>query len=313
MNRILIQNGYFTGNKNDKNNILKKISKEYKIEDIHDLEGEELRTFLKAVESYEFEKVYSFSIIYNCFEIEKLFQLALTNKDYLNNEEFDVISNKFEKPSVKKINENELDIKFSLKTSTKEFLEYKYPIVITFFKDLKIGIIKFNYLDGDEEKYIELCKKIENWLEIKMEIKITPHRTFPIVEEIYKKINKDSKFLKFVVQALDPNHGKIKLRMNHQDMLPLLDNLKELADTFSNTDDKEKIIIFLKDIEDTYTYLTIGLIHQTFYNTGSVHKKLTFVFLKDYLNNNGYTFVHLHSTSNLREDFENAIRDIINN
>lgn len=312
-NRILIQNEYLKSNNHERNTILKKISKNYEKSEIADLTGNDLIEFLEEVEKFEFEKIYSYSVIYNCFEIEKLFEISLKNDNTIfNRNKFDNINTQYEKPTLRVVNENVIDVKFSLKKKNKNGDSYKYPIVITFFKDLKIGIIKFSYLDGEEEKYIEICKKIEKWFNEKVDIKIKPHRTFPIVENIMKTIDKRPQFLKFVIQALDPNHGKIKLRMNQQDILPLLGSIEELAKTFSNPQDKEKIMNFLKDVKEKYTYLTIGLIHQTFFKTGSVYKKLRFIFLKDYLGNEGYTFIHLHSTGNLREDFENAIRDIIN-
>lgn len=233
--------------------------------------NEDLKMIKIKLNEYEYDKSYKYFTLYN-IQCENLYEKL----SVLNN--YDSLEDKYVNfnegmtwetltPVVKSYEHlNEIDIKFSFIKQNKIDNNYiKYPVIATIFKDTKLMSIKFSSVSevySEEGFYKAINKLIIEWISIKLELKLIEFNSIPVFRDLDEEINRDeSKYPNisiYRVSRQDQNDGRSSFCSTRNDKLPLIDDIRKIAYTFENENDKKKIIDFIKTYEEESTIRNIA-------------------------------------------------------
>lgn len=232
-------------------------------------DDEILNLIVKEIEKYEYKKSYRYCFLYKLIGDENVLEKVKqgNKKELFNETEIDVVSTKLKKPSIH-ILADKIQIKFSYIIKNLETMktEIKYPIIINIYLKEELLAIDFDGLSSQyktEEFYTDTVKNIEEWLKAKLKINFEVFPTFKTAELILKSKTKNPKpyenINEFLKYGYDPFEGKVRLRSNKKDDMPLISDLKQLLETFENVNDKMKLEKHIKELEELYDFYTRGI------------------------------------------------------
>lgn len=230
------------------------------------------RIISKKFHEYEYEKSYKYFTLYNV-DCENWDEKLLMVNEYIDGEEqyieFDEeLSYEDLTPVIKKYDSlNELDIKFSLIKQDRFSGEYiKYPVIATIFKDINLISIKFCSVSEryiEEGFYISINNLIINWISENLELRLIEFNSIPVFKDLDEEINRDEQehpnISIYRVSRQDENDGRSSFSSTRNDRLPLIDDIRKIAQTFENQNDKNKIIDFINTYEEESTIRNIAL------------------------------------------------------
>lgn len=246
------------------------ISDPYEVIDRHmEIELEELS---EKFHDYEYDKSYKYFTLYHVEEVS--WEDDLSNIEEITSEqevytEFDEeLSFNELNPSIKKYDSlNELDIKFTLIRENEITGEnIKYPIVATIFKDINLVSIKFCSVSEryiEEGSYIDINNLIIDWLSNKLNLKMVEFNSAPVFESLDEEINRNEdshpNISIYRVSRQDENDGRSTFSSTRNDRLPIIDDIRRIAQTFESENDKSKILGFINRYEEESVIRNIAL------------------------------------------------------
>ena len=227
-------------------------------------------SLIKLLRDYEFDKYYKYAVIFQYEKITYTQILKLLNDKKIINEGEEILNNNWRKPTLKQFSDS-FDLKFSF-TLGEGYNIQKYPVIISFFKDANVIVLKFSGISKlleieDYDYYYNLRKEAEEWLNSFLPTKV---KCAPMIS-IFKKIfvflweNKDIKKTAladvepFSISASDSFGGKTSLRITDNDDLPLIDSMLKLSDKFENRNDQALLKNHLLEFVRKASYNRIGL------------------------------------------------------
>lgn len=232
----------------------------------------ELDEISKKFHDYEYDKSYKYFTLYKVEGVN--LEKCLSNIEDITSEEevyteFDEeLSFNDLNPSIKKYDSlNELDIKFTLiRENVITGENIKYPIVATIFKDINLVSIKFCSVSEryiEEGSYIDINNLIINWLSNKLDLRMIEFNSAPVFESLDEDIsrNEDShpNISIYRVSRQDENDGRSTFSSTRNDRLPIIDDIRRIAQTFENENDKKKILGFINRYEEESVIRNIAL------------------------------------------------------
>jgi hypothetical protein len=265
---------------------------------------------LKIMEEFEYDKSYRYILLYQFRDIDfsdvvnKLQSSELSNKNTL-----DYYSLSIEKPSIKEYTDS-YDLKFSLiiPEGTNNTSDYKYPIVLSLFKDTNIMSIKYDSYKGDildSRKYIQNVRKIMRWVNLNISNDYLEVKSMSIFKNLSYKISHTPESFKnmsvYYEKMNDEFNGGLTMRADNEEKMSFLDGILFIA--------KKHGEHVRKDISDYIDYYKnesemrrIGIIWHVKLKGASKSNKVTVIIRKIYSSNNFMKpeFHHLHFKYNPR-------------
>lgn len=218
---------------------------------------EKVKKIMLEIEKYEYTKLNTYFILYDYFLTKEELIEKIKNKiNIFNENDMDLLSQKFEKPKVI-IEENKIQFKFS-KVYTSTNKKIKYPIIIEFFTKECLFQIKF---DRIEEEYhisgnnmiIDVILKVENWLSETFKLNYKENTSFKNMTRIIQDINSKKIIDKFISEYIDYGTdslaGDIKLKANSRDKMPIYSELRMLKDKMKCEDDEIEVENLIKKLD----------------------------------------------------------------
>lgn len=220
---------------------------------------------INKLQEYEYDKNYKYFTLYNIDSIDGIHGLEDLN-DCLNNQENDFISKNIEKPTIKRY-DNMIDFKFSKKIKSKSNKKYiKFPIIATVFLEEKVLAIKFCAISEEfnsSEIYININNEVRNWFENNIEFKITEFDSMLTFKHLYDNLRENPlNFANVTIHSIsmdDEFNGRSSFKSTDLEMLPFIDDLSKLAETFENEKDKNKILEYIKRYESESIIRNMGI------------------------------------------------------
>jgi len=265
---------------------------------------------IKAIEEYEYDKYYKYFCLYRVGNIDMdHITEVLQSEEWVNLGEIDYISDTLEKPSIRYY-EDSIDIKFSKIFSTNpQYADgFKYPVIITFFTELKLISIKYCAVPWEynqPEFYIKIHDLVKAWIMNVMKVTLIEFESFKVFQDLRLSIRDNpSEYPNVTAHLLtmdDEFNGRTSLRSTSQDELPLVDGILKIAETFSNEDDRDKLVEYIKRYESESIVRFIGMKwKKRFINSrgklGSITVILRKMYCLDY-DKLDYRFTHHHILS----------------
>lgn len=331
-NRSVLQNSLTTDyylNLEEQKEILKKIqsniildldSSVKLLELLSGLEDEKkIKDIIELIEQYEYEKMYTYSFIYNLkTSKEELIQQIERNKELFNTKSLDKFSREIEKPTCKKTKEK-ISIKFSKVLKNRIRVGHlKYPILVEFFLEDNFFQIKFEPLETEyqyEKKntFLAIISEVEKWLKETLKINFEECDIFDKASDLIKEIKKDPQKYENISEFLDYGrdqfNGDMKLKANSKDKVPLFSELRNLIENFKCEEDKKILENFLERLDVTIERYKRGIEWSWVYGNSTKKSRVTLVFSKNY-GESSKTLVHLYYNNQSLERRDYVIKYI---
>lgn len=223
---------------------------------------------VNQLQEYEYDKNYRYFTLYKYEDndINKKIQ-ELSDND-INKEEFDYISGSPKKPSIKVYDdEKQIDIKFSLRLeSNYNNNSIKFIVMCTVFLEEKLIAIKYNSTSEEyykEEYYIKTNNRVKKWIEQKLDINMVEFDSMSVYKDLYKNIKMNKEQYQNVsihsISMDDELNGRTYFRATDDEMLPFVDAITKLTETFECENDKIKVLDYIKRYEDEAIIRNIAL------------------------------------------------------
>ncbi len=316
----IILNTYSYWSKTLKNDFLKKIgiSDVEQIKSIDDVN--KLKEIYMNFSEYDFELNYSYNFLFEITNLDETFELIKNNffEDKFNSNTLEYLSTILEKPILKQ-NENKLELKFSKIIKDLSGKLIKLPIILNFYLEekflhLKIRILpeKFTLEKKEmEEFYLNIITEIKKWCS-NLNIRLNNYEIFKNSVDIFK----DSFYKKEGLDRINPvafncnnnSLGIIRIRKDQNNIMPILTELKIMADKFKDEKDKEILDKYLEDLLNNVDYYKI-YIEWLFNSRGKRTKKVDFYFNRKY-KNSGMTLIYIESNNRKQEEKDDVIKFI---
>lgn len=280
---------------------------------------EKITSIMKLIEEYEYEKMYTYSFVYDInYEKEEIKDILDRNKKKFSSNSLDQYSKDIENPSLK-IEDDKIQIKFSKVLKNRFITEYiKYPVIVEFFLEEQFFQIKFESLENEYQLeegniFLSIVNMVEKWLENKLNINFKEANIFNKVTDLMQEISKNSKLYEnmseFVDYGRDQHNGDMKLKANHKDKLPLFAELRNLLSEFKCEEDKKLLETFLEKTDITIERYKRGIEWNWKSRNSKRKSRLPVVFSKNY-ENTSKTLIHLYQNSQSKERRDYVIKYI---
>ena len=299
---------------NPKKNI---ISKLYESEEMQ-------KKIVKLLEDYEFKKPYRYCFLFHIVNLDSFKYLENNSTiecNFINpNNEFDFISTNLEKPTIS-YDTNEINIKFSklIKNRNDDSTSYKSPIIVSIFKEEKLLQIKFDGVTPEfteDDYYSNIILKTTKWIKNELELDIIELNSLNIADKILKAKNDNplishQDIFEALIKANDKSNGKISLRADDNNQLPIMARLNNLINDFKCEDDKITLKNFIENIEKGRRIYHRGLtFKRTLSNRGIFEQTVTF---RNNFTSLDFILIHFYSNRQDKEKMDYVIKYIGNN
>lgn len=278
-----------------------------------DISDEKLKEIIIKIEDFEYNINYLYNFLFLVKNLEEIEDLIKNNylENYINQKETDYLSNKIELPSLKNDNDNVI-LKFS-KIIKSEKGEIKLPCILFLnFKNkyihLKIRRVPNNFNLNNREIYLNIISEIKKWFLDKFNVDLRSKDIFFNAVDIFKNSFYGEEGLEAInpiaFNCNDKQNGTIRIRTNQKNIMPILSELKRMATTFKEDEDRKKLEEYLKSLIEEVDYYKVKLGYKI------EEKEINIEFTRRYENTDD-TLIYFDYNSLSNEEKKNVIEFFI--